>query len=396
MSIEGRLTIDLYRAADGTGRVTIASSRPLGVARAFVGKTPDETVRTVPLLFSVCGMAQVVASVQACEQALAIAPSAATNAVRRVLVLAETLREHLIRAVMDWPRFLGLEVNKVDMLRVMRLSEGLKRALDPGTSVLTIGGDARPDTARAGTAIDDLAALVEALVIGEALDVWRARRSTEDLRSWSLAAATPTQRLVRAVLDRGWADAGGAETKFLPHLDEGDLASRLLGGDAADFVASPTWDGLPHETTSLARQAASPLVEDIGRVYGNNCLLARIAARLVEIAALPSLMRSVAEGCSHEEGRANETAAATQRARSGRGLAQVEAARGRLVHGVEIEADLVRRYAILAPTEWNFHAEGGAAQGLADIATRRREAREIGDLFVTTVDPCVAYDLRVA
>jgi coenzyme F420-reducing hydrogenase alpha subunit len=76
-------------------------------------------------------------------------------------------------------------------------------------------------------------------------------------------------------------------------------------------------------------------------------------------------------------------------------LAQVEAARGRLVHGVEIEDGIVRRYAILAPTEWNFHSDGGAALGLADIAGRERDAREIADLFVTTVDPCVGYELRV-
>ncbi len=73
----------------------------------------------------------------------------------------------------------------------------------------------------------------------------------------------------------------------------------------------------------------------------------------------------------------------------------MEAARGRLVHGVEIEDDIVRRYAILAPTEWNFHWHGAAAHGLADIAGRGSDVRALADLFVTAVDPCVGYELKV-
>jgi coenzyme F420-reducing hydrogenase alpha subunit len=394
MGIEGRLTIELERAADGAGRASISSSRPLGLTKAFIGRSAHETVQTLPILFSVCGLAQGAAAAQACERALGIKSSDETQAVRGLLVLAETLREHLIRAVMDWPRFLGLDVNKGDLLRVMRLSEDLKRALDPEGRALTIGGSARLARARIAPAVGDLARLVETLVLGEARDIWQARQSAGDFRSWSLPAATPSQRLVRAVLDRGWAGAGRAATRFLPRLDDRDLGACLLGDAAAAFVAAPTWDGMPHETSALARQADRHLVRDVARNYGSNGLLARIAARLIEVAELPGIMRRIAESCS-DVADGPPAAPAEPQQRSGRGLAQVEAARGRLVHGVEIEDGIVRRYAILAPTEWNFHSDGGAALGLADIAGRERDAREIADLFVTTVDPCVGYELRV-
>jgi coenzyme F420-reducing hydrogenase alpha subunit len=123
--------------------------------------------------------------------------------------------------------------------------------------------------------------------------------------------------------------------------------------------------------------------------------LTRLAARLVEVAELPRLMMRLAESCISEADGAHAPAGELGRQRSGRGLAQIEAARGRLVHGVEIDEGVVRRYAVLAPTEWNFHAHGGAAHGLADIASRGRDARDIADLFVATVDPCVGYELRV-
>jgi len=47
MGIEGRLTIDLASAPDRTGRVTIASSRPLRLTRVFLGKSAHETVRSL-------------------------------------------------------------------------------------------------------------------------------------------------------------------------------------------------------------------------------------------------------------------------------------------------------------------------------------------------------------
>ena len=80
----------------------------------------------------------------------------------------------------------------------------------------------------------------------------------------------------------------------------------------------------------------------------------------------------------------------------GIGIARTEAARGRLVHGVEILDGLVRRYLILAPTEWNFHPQGAAAQALALIAgSGRSDARGLADLMIIAFDPCVEYSLTV-
>lgn len=392
MSVEGRLTIDLDRAADGTGRVQIASSRPLGLARAFAGKTADDAVRTLPLLFNVCGMAQGVAAVQACECALAVTVDRQTGALRALLVCMESLREHLVRAVMDWRRFLGHEPQTTDMLRVMRLCVSARHTLDPDDRLLTIGGVGRLAAGAFAPILAEVVALTEELVTGEPMATWLARVSADDLDAWSQAAQTPSQQLVRAVLDRGWAGAGKAEVCFLPDLSDGALAERLFEADTDAFVAAPTWDGSPCETSPLGRQAENPLVRDLARVHGSG-LSTRIAARLVEIGELPRVMGRLAASAA-EDG-AGQSGDGAERGRVGRGVAQVEAARGRLVHGVEIADNVVQRYAVVAPTEWNFHGAGGAARGLADIAGRSEDVSEIADLFVTTVDPCVGYELRV-
>jgi Ni,Fe-hydrogenase I large subunit len=66
------------------------------------------------------------------------------------------------------------------------------------------------------------------------------------------------------------------------------------------------------------------------------------------------------------------------------------------VHRVELEHDCVRRYQILAPTEWNFHPDGVAARGLKtltapDAVSLRRQAA----MLISAVDPCVGYELTL-
>ena len=77
------------------------------------------------------------------------------------------------------------------------------------------------------------------------------------------------------------------------------------------------------------------------------------------------------------------------------GISQVEAARGRLVHRVVCDDGVVSDYRIVAPTEWNFHATGSVADGLAHLATDRPDVVQQADLFLTLMDPCVGWSLEV-
>ena len=117
-------------------------------------------------------------------------------------------------------------------------------------------------------------------------------------------------------------------------------------------------------------------------------LLARWVARLAELAALPERLRAVLNG--------HETPAPAPASPPGEGLAAVEAARGRLHHRVALDSGRIRDYQILAPTEWNFHPEGVAAQALADIRVEDDERRlSLARLLVNAIDPCVACTLEL-
>jgi coenzyme F420-reducing hydrogenase alpha subunit len=143
-----------------------------------------------------------------------------------------------------------------------------------------------------------------------------------------------------------------ADGHGVAELTPADLAGAdLLPRAAHDsgLAENPTIDGLPRWTQGRAPSAASPLY-----VY--------------------------------RDGR--------PRAGHGWGLACVPTARGLLTHAVRLSQGTIAAYRITAPTEWNFHPQGIAAQLLRALpigADWLAEARRIVD----AIDPCVQSHIRL-
>jgi coenzyme F420-reducing hydrogenase alpha subunit len=61
-----------------------------------------------------------------------------------------------------------------------------------------------------------------------------------------------------------------------------------------------------------------------------------------------------------------------------------------------IDGDRVADYTIVAPTEWNFHAEGVLKAGLPDLAAPTAAAlRGKIERCVLALDPCVACEIVI-
>jgi len=390
MHIEGRLWIDLYPVAGQVGRVNIQSSRPLQAAQIFEGKTAQEVLMQLPLLFSVCGIAQGTAAVRAFQQALAQVASIPVDAARALLVQMETAREHLWRILIDWPQFLEEPAEERHAAPLHSMLRTLRKALfmdGDGFSLQTelqVGQGALTDL------IDTLDEMLTSLVFGCAPAQWLQIANPDGLNDWARREKTIAARLLQWVSRQGWQGLGAAESRLLPDLPEAELDRQLDAPGAGRFIAEPVWNDSTCETTPLARQSEYALIKLLSHSYGNG-LLTRLVARLVELARIPATMRKLLEQpdtvcATHVRGALPE----------GTGVGQVEAARGRLVHRVVLEEGHVSRYQILAPTEWNFHPSGVVARGLGslpytDEVTLRRQAA----LLINAVDPCVGYELRI-
>jgi coenzyme F420-reducing hydrogenase alpha subunit len=390
MLIEGRLQIDLYRVAGQPHRVNIQSSRPLRAARIFEGKPPQEVLQQLPLVFSVCGTAQAAAAAKAFCQALDKGAGAPVEAARSLLLQMETAREHLWRILIDWPEFLQEPAAASRASPLHAMLPVLRKALFVDGDAFSLQAELRVGDSTMREQIDLLDGLLENLVFGEVPSQWLGIGGAGALHDWSLHSRSIAGRLIRTVSRLGWQGLGAADSGFLPELSPDRLNRQLQAADADRFIAAPLWDDRACETTPLARQYDSGLIRSLCVEYGSG-LLTRLVARLVELARIPDAMRALLTPAT-----AVPPADVNPALPPGVGIGQVEAARGRLVHRVEMDGGCVHRYQILAPTEWNFHPAGVVARGLAqlpgsDAAGLQRQAA----MLVNTVDPCVGYDLRV-
>jgi coenzyme F420-reducing hydrogenase alpha subunit len=392
MNPAGQLQIDLDPPS-GTAR--IVCSRPLAIARSFVGRTPSEVLRTLPVVYSVCGTAQGIAFVSACERALGCGPSAERRRLRLLLQLSEIAREHLWRIVMDWPRLAGGEQDVTALRRVLALERRLREQFAALALTFAAHSDRKADPVIGSGFAVEIGRLIQQLVLGEPPEGWLAKTRAAELAAWADAGALVSQGVFRKLYLSGHMQAGAVDLDALPVIDGAVLAPYLRDEAAQDFIVRPVWEGRPRETTPLARQAKHPLVVDLAGAYGFG-LGVRMAARLVELAWLAGEIGRIAASPAGADAEDLPPMLASTPLGQGAGIAVVETARGRLTHLIEITDERVARCSILAPTEWNFHPQGAAARALGQIALgAAADTGVLADMMTVAFDPCVEYSLTV-
>ncbi len=350
------LHIHLGAPAPGGRAVRIDNQRPVRAMRLFEGRTAAQAVQLLPLLFSLCGHAQHAAARDALRAALPPADSAQRHALHR-RVQFETVREHLLQIHRDWPALSDAPPNPNELRQIVCRADAA--AADPA-------------------ALDALVDWVSHHTLGLPPDEFLAFDTIDALRHWARAtAAAAAPRWLGTLY--GCATALPAiELPTLESLPPDRLCRALVTDATLQFVSQPTHAGACLETGPAARHRDHPVV----RAAALHGLLGRLTARLVDLCIVLVALKQ-------EDDAAPPPSAAA-------GLGWVDSARGRLIHHAELDShQRIAHYRILAPTEWNSHPRGLAAQLLAGIgpgtlATVQKQAR----LVVQTIDPCVLATLQ--
>jgi hypothetical protein len=392
VSIEGRLRIELRCRERRIRQVRILSSRPLQLPLLFEGKSVDEVLQTIPMLYSICATAQAGAAVTACRQAVGVEAEPGVSQAESMLIGFETAREHLWRALIDWPGYLGEEVDRSQLPGLSSMLAEAKRALfDGNASAFSLVPVVHPDPVALTGLIDRLSQTLQRTVFGRPPAQWFALDSVPALERWIGARETAAARYLDKLTAAGMAPLGQTRIEALPDIDAALLHERLQQPDADAFIAAPEWQTGPRETSALTRLSGHPLILALQPVYGKG-LLTRLVARLLELASMPDYLTQLLQTVTAASGDVGST---PPPAASGRGMGMVEAARGRLVHRARVSGDTVEGYQILAPTEWNFHPSGLVAEGLLGLACgHEAQMREQASLFISAVDPCVGYSFE--
>jgi coenzyme F420-reducing hydrogenase alpha subunit len=394
MEIEGELAIHLYTAGGVVNKVDIQSSRPLNAVRIFHDKPVVDVLQTLPLLYHVCGTAQAHAAVMACESAMRRPVSKSVAAAREMLVWMETAREHCWRILLDWAAFLGEQGDQTTIASIQQSMFELQQAMFVDGKGFCLQARLEPQFSKLKSVLQKLEVSLSTTIFAMPTAQWLAMDSEEKLKAWLAKHDTIASRLLTRLMSTSVLRQAGQAVSFLPVMDSEQLQQRLTADGTTDFVRQPDWQGKTCETGPLARQQAQPLVAALLRQYGNG-VLPHMVARLVELAEIPGRLQLCLDGVRAGESSNGEQADINHHA-EGVGFGQVEAARGRLVHRVELEEDMVRCYQILAPTEWNFHPAGVAATLLKQLAARDEVLlRQQADLVINSIDPCVRYRVVV-
>jgi hypothetical protein len=328
--------------------------------------------------------------VEALEQATGeSAPPEIVHA-RRAIVLAEIAREHLWRIELDWSAYLGTAPRKATLAAAADFMGQFRKGLFPNGDMFEPGGgrlNEIPDEAL--EQVENLEDLLRRDIFSQPPEKWLALGTEEQLDYWARGSAFSAAGMLTRVTEEGLSGLGRAEVSGLPLLSVDALEKRFRATDAEAFIEQPTWQGNAMETTAYTRQIKHPLLRNLGERHGNG-LKPRLTARLIELGKIPGRLRSVMHGGGFLTAGCGSSAPGT-------GISQLEASRGRLIHRVELDEGVVKRYRILAPTEWNFHRNGILVRGLTAIEADSIKAlkRNTG-LLVSAIDPCVGYSLEIS
>ncbi len=398
MNFDGRLDIDLRCHNNAVRGVSIASTRQRQLSGLLIGRKPSDTVSMVRRVHSVCSNAQGYAAITALENALNCQAPPDLDDARMFGVLTENAREHFLRIFLDWPRFMDLPPHHENAKAVLDWCRQTSKSCASSGDALAWQSSFELAPEVLDGCLTALAKLLHENVYGEDLPTWSRRADWSSLVAWFQSAQTVPAQLLNWVHKSDWAQTGEAAPSYLPPLSDRDVQEQLFGEDGDAFVARPTWQGLPRETSALSRQSAQPIVKTIKQKFGAG-LMARLVARLCELSDIfGELQQTIKSLKTGRETKAPEHGCHCKHntCQSGYGVGTIEAARGRLVHGARVEQGVVADYKILAPTEWNFHPLGSAKQALEHLTAPSLDMlRRQAELTITAIDPCVGYELRV-
>jgi hypothetical protein len=352
--VGGGLRLHLWLGDDRVTSVDIVSTRPQAAA-VLAGKTPEQAIRLAPLLFSLCGGAQGVAAQAALLAAQGGEPDARQLAAWAATVRREAASEHLWHLMLAWPPLCGLG----NLEREYAVCRRRLQHAESGEEHAAV-----------------LEGILTSMLLGMPPGDWL-KLGADERDAWLQGSPGLGALLLRAV-----GEVAGTAPALLPPASAGDWLALEQEMCTPAFCAAPTWQGEPREAGALSRRYGHARVSPL-LAAGRN-IEARLAARLVELAQW---------ACS-ETGEARDWADAA-RCADGAGLARVETARGMLLHRARVEQGLIAEYAVVAPTEWNFHPQGAYAREALLIAATD-DAERKARMLALSLDPCVACEVELA
>lgn len=361
----GLVTVDVATVGGRVSSVCIGSTRPTNVARLFVGRQADEIPALAERLFSLCGRSHGIASARALAAAVGRPTEKARRTADAIGLAAERIAETLRGTVLG-----GLAPNgaNADPQTAMMLREALSAAR---TLVMHGLSNGKHSPEQSPALVARLADTVRRLGVPVSAD------------EFAPEPGSPIARLLQEAEAEAAFHARSPD--MLTEADDPDVVKSLRARGEA-FAAAPQLPGRVAETGAYARHWQSTAM-------AASALAARLHARLLDVMECLDLLKvAVTIGVA-----ADADPVRSEKTGMREGFAALESPRGRLYHWLRVSAEgQIAAYAILAPTEWNFHPSGPLVEALmgAKIGSGEAARRRVSRL-AAVFDPCVSFEVRV-
>jgi len=166
----------------------------------------------------------------------------------------------------------------------------------------------------------------------------------------------------------------------IEYVKESDIPS--------SFAKSVTFKENYYEVGPLARAMINKaaLVKDSHRKYGDS-IFSRILARVCETSQLLAHSKKLLERLDLSEPSYTNPNVDISKI-NGSGTSAVEAARGSLIHKVELQNGIIQNYEIITPTQWNLSGGTKKKQGVSQKAMIGLSDTKTAELVFKTFDVC--------
>ncbi|MBS97224.1 MAG: hypothetical protein CMI01_00910 [Oceanospirillaceae bacterium] len=339
----GQLCVDIRHDGRQITDLSVALERPVdAVSKLLVGRTPEEGLALVGVLFSLCGRAHQAAGSLAVARALGTEVPAEQWWRQQHLLVVERVRETALRLMRDW-QLPGTDESSV------------RELLARTATLISLVESSGSDLAQSALTLKNW---------------WLGLCRADD--SWSAWCELRSQRWQGITLGPG-----------LP-----DLEPERVKGAVADWVRGEPNDPVPLKNLRAGcgqtGPAASGELTEAKAVIGS-CLERLLMQIEADLAWLVAPHLSLQPELEHGDTIWGEEL----------GWAWVHTARGWLLHSVAMDRGRIARWMILAPTDVNFHTEGVLRKRLPGVKVERKKAKALVSDLVLALDPCVDYKVSI-
>ncbi|MDR9468652.1 nickel-dependent hydrogenase large subunit [Marinospirillum sp.] len=339
-ALSGQLRVRVSWSEGRVRAVDVDLQRPLtSLGHLWLGREPAEVLSLLPLVFSVCSLAQQLASVQALEAASGWQVDPEISRWRQQAVRLEALREALLVIQPFWQPALP----EKSLYPLLRACQQTLNSLQPLMAFQAQTLDEQPE-------------------LPEELTEFRSKIWPQ----WLETSLPVSQNWPDVVLAPAACDS--LEEEDLPHL-----LAQLRRGDT-----QPSLAGHPRITGPVGASRATAAQELLRERHQG--LRNQVSCFLNELTQEPA----------EENGQVTLPQTAT-----GEGWSRVMTARGWLFHRVVLQQGRVANYQLLAPTDWNLHPQGLLYQQLKNLRIDREALPSLVEALVASSFPCVEAKVEI-